>query len=870
MTKKKDKTDTPMMRQYKRIKSEHTDKILFFRMGDFYEMFGEDAKVASKVLDLVLTTRSKDKDAIPLAGLPYHSVDTYLARMLKAGYKVAICEQVEDPAQAKGVVKRAVTRIVTPGTLIDESLISYKKNNYITALFRNRDTTGVSLCDISTGELSAGEFPSGQVLDILAAYEPSECVFAEQKDEELDYLPLLRERYGCTLTPWPDYSFCEDTGLEDLKKHLQVSSLMGYGMDEDMETAPKALAGLFSYLLDTQRGVLGQITSLRKISRDNYMILDRTSLQNLEIFSSRGERGTSLIEAVDNTVTAPGARLLRDWVRQPLTNVREIKSRLKCVEELVNKTDLLDESRTVLGSMFDMERLITRISCRRANARDLISLAKSLAAVPKLAYVLRDADSGGLKRLNDEDSYNDIVQEIQRIIRDDAPALVREGNMINTGVDEELDELRSIRDSGKDWISNLQKRLIEETGIPKLKVGYNRVFGYYIEITRLHAAKAPESFIRKQTLVNAERFITPELKEYEAKVLGADERIKKLEFKLFEQLQEKISGFISPIQKTSRKTAEIDVYSSFATSAARWGHTRPAVTSEKDLLIREGRHPVLEQTLGESAFVPNDTVVRYQDNQITIVTGPNMSGKSTYIRQVALIVLMAQIGAFVPAREASIGVADRIFTRVGASDDLSLGHSTFMVEMTEVANILNNATDRSLVILDEVGRGTSTYDGVSLAWAITEYLHNNTRVAARTIFATHYHELTQLEELFDRISNCNVNVKEWKNQIIFLHKITPGATDRSYGIHVAKLAGVPSPVLRRAEEILQGLESGNTSNTVIAGHELPAVKKDKQLTLFETPDERVNKTLRDIDINNMTPVQALLKLQELRDMAKKS
>ena len=870
MARQKDKTDTPMMRQYKRIKAEHTDKILFFRMGDFYEMFGEDAKVASKVLDLVLTTRSKDKDAIPLAGLPYHSVDTYLARMLKAGYKVAICEQVEDPAQARGVVKRAVTRIVTPGTLIDEPLIAGKKNNYITALFRSNHTTAVALCDISTGELSAGEFPSAQVLDVLAAYEPSECVYPEEKEEELDYLPLLRERYGCTLTSWPDYSFAEDTGLEDLKKHLQVSSLRGYGLDQDMETAPRALAGLFSYLLDTQRGVLGQITSLRKIVRDNYMILDRTSLQNLEIFGSRGEKGTSLINAIDDTVTAPGARLLRHWVRQPLTHVREIEFRHDCVEELLLNPDLLSETRQILSAMYDIERLITRVSCRRANARDLISLAKSLAAVPKLAFVLRECRANGLKRLCDDDNYEEIVKEIQHIIRDDAPALVREGNMINTGVDDELDELRSIRDSGKDWISNLQKKLIKETGIPKLKVGYNKVFGYYIEITKLHAPKAPESFIRKQTLVNAERFITPELKEYEAKVLGADERIKKLEFKIFEQLLESVSVHISDIQKTARKTAEIDSYSSFATSAARWNHIRPTITSEKDLIIREGRHPVLEQTLGESAFVPNDTVIRYQDNQITLVTGPNMSGKSTYIRQVALIVLMAQIGAFVPAREASIGVTDRIFTRVGASDDLSLGHSTFMVEMTEVANILNNATDRSLVILDEVGRGTSTYDGVSLAWAITEYLHNNTRVAARTIFATHYHELTQLEELFDRIANCNVNVKEWKNQIIFLHKITPGATDRSYGIHVAKLAGVPSPVLRRAEEILQGLENGNSGNTVIAGHELPAVKKDKQLTLFETADERVSKALRDIDINNMTPVQALLKLQELRDMAKES
>ncbi|MGQ4834645.1 MAG: DNA mismatch repair protein MutS [Candidatus Asgardarchaeia archaeon] len=858
---------SPMMRQYMKLKRKYKDAILFFRVGDFYETFGEDAITVSKELGIVLTSRDKSKDPTPMAGVPHHSADQYIARLVKKGYKVAIAEQLEEPDPKKKVVERGVVRVITPGTIIEEMLLDEKTNNYLASIVRAKKGFGFSIVDVSTGEFLTTQIEGERALDDLIAelakFFPRECIIPESQYHDEKLIEKIKENINTTFTPLPDYYFDVDYAKDTLLEHFNVASLEAFGC-ANLPLSISASGAIILYLMDTQKTKLNNIRTLRTYFTKKFMVLDSTTIRNLELiqnFRDGSSKGT-LLEVLDNTVTAMGSRLLKKWILQPLQDKNEINMRLNAVEELAQNAIMRKTLRELIDKIYDLSRIVSRLNLGRLNPKDVIALKDSLKVVPEISKAISEVKSKLLLNLKSElNEFPDLVELIERAIVPDPPPTIQEGGIIKDGYNEELDNLRQILREGKNWIASLEQKERMRTGIKSLKVGYNKVFGYYIEVPKTHSSRVPKDYIRKQTLTNAERYITPELKEYEAKILNADENIKSLEFAIFDRLRKKVATYISRIQKTAQKIAELDVLSAFAENALKRGYVKPEINDSLDIIIREGRHPVLEEVLGRSKFVPNDTVIRYNENQISIVTGPNMAGKSTYLRQVALIVLMAQIGSFVPAAEASIGIVDRIFTRVGASDDISLGHSTFMVEMTEVANILNNATSRSLVILDEVGRGTSTYDGVSIAWAITEYLHNNPSVAPRTIFATHYHELTQLEEVLQRVANYNVSVKEWKNNIIFLHKIIPGASDKSYGIHVAKLAGLPDSVLTRAEEILRELENNDQNIT----HNI-SPQEDIQLTLFNLQDNRVIEMLKNIDINNITPIQALLKLQEMKEV----
>ncbi len=857
---------TPMMKQYEEAKRASPGALLLFRMGDFYELFHDDAKAAARLLGLALTSREKGENGTPMAGFPHHQLDAYLGKLIAAGQRVAVCDQVEDPKQAKGLVRREVTRIVTPGTITDEALLDPKQSNFLAAVAPG-DPAGMAWVELSTGRFTAAAFPSAQLVDQLARIAPAECLTSEDA-EPLPTGPDER----MMVTRRPDWAFSHQAAREALAKHFGTATLEGFGWEPDdgsVDTpAIRAAGAVLDYLQETQKSSLDHVDRLIPYRSSGTLEIDEASRRSLEISRTirDGRREGSLLAVLDRTVTAMGSRMLGDWVANPLIDAKMIRARHDAVEELIGEPDLAADLQQALRGVYDVERLLARVTTGRATPRDLSFLGRTLRCLPALKAKLTARKSRLLNELEAEiDLCVDLRGQLEAALADDCPLASGDGGFIREGFDPRLDELRELTRGGKQWIAQYQAGETQRTGIPSLKVGFNKVFGYYLEVTNSHRDKIPEDYIRKQTLKNAERYITPQLKEYEEKVLTADEKAKDLEYALFLELREAVGASRRRMQSTAAVLAQIDTLVALAELARDRNYCRPVMTEEPVLGIVDGRHPVLDIIEPEGTFVPNDTAADSQQGTILLITGPNMSGKSTYIRQVALLTLMAQIGSFVPAKEATIGIADRIFARVGASDELSRGQSTFMVEMTETARILNTATKRSLVILDEIGRGTSTYDGISLAWAVVEYLHD--RIGCRTLFATHYHELTDLEKSLDGIKNLNVAVREWQDDVVFLHKIVDGSADKSYGIHVARLAGVPKEVVERGKDILAELEAEHldaAGRPKIARHESrPA--GPVQMTLFGPTDHPLLDVVRQTNLNDLTPLQALQLIQQWQE-----
>lgn len=867
----KEKKETPLSRQYNEIKAKYPGALLLFRVGDFYETFGEDAIKASKILGIVLTRRNNGGAHDELAGFPHHSLDTYLPKLVRAGQRVAICDQLEDPATAKGIVKRGVTELVTPGVSFNDNVLDVRKNNYLAAVhFGKNDTIGIAFLDVSTGEFFTAQGDVAYVDKTLQSFDPSEVLFC--KKERNHFTQLFGDRYHTYQLE--DWCFGEAFTHEKLLTHFQTSTLKGFGIDT-MPLGIVAAGVIIHYLAETEHRETSHISRITRLEEERYVWLDRFTIRNLELVAPAQEGGVPLIQILDQTVTPMGARLMRRWVLLPLKDELPVQERLQTVATLVQEEDLHEKILAYLKQIGDLERLVSKVAVRRINPRELGQLKKSLLQIGPLKHLLMQSlSSEGIHSAKVLQNYADLLnpctyllERIERELREDAPIVANQGGMIKSGVNEELDELHALSSEGKDFLLKMQTREIERSGITSLKVAYNKVFGYYLEVTNAHKDKVPQEWIRKQTLVNAERYITPELKEYEEKILNAEGRIASIEMKIFTELVHAVSEYVGAIQQNAQVISSLDVLASFATVSKKYQYVLPTISKGKELAITQGRHPVIERQLpaGES-YVANDLFLDDQEQQIIIVTGPNMAGKSALLRQTALIVLMAQIGCFVPAEAATIGLVDKIFTRVGASDNLSRGESTFMVEMTETASILNNLSDRSLVLMDEIGRGTSTYDGVSIAWAITEYLHNQTKLRPKTLFATHYHELNQLAEEFPRIKNFNVAVKEVGDKIIFLRKLQPGGSAHSFGIHVAQIAGMPQKVVIRASEILKHLEKEQVADRQKKKvKELP--KANYQLNIFEPNDprlEEVKTQLKAIDVNTMSPIEALLKLNELQ------
>jgi len=858
-----------MMRQYEEAKRACPDALLLFRMGDFYELFYDDARQAARLLNLALTSREKGPDAVPMAGFPHHQLESYLGKLIAAGCRVAVCEQVEDPRQAKGLVRREVTRVVTPGTVTDEALLDPREANFLAAVAPG-DPAGLAWVDLSTGRFLAGGFAAGEIPDQLARIAPKECLLSE--DGSLPREALGRE---VMLTRRPDWAFEWRSATQTLAQHFGTAGLEGFGFDLDGPNAAadraavRAAGAVLDYLKETQKTGLQHIERLVPYRSSGTLEIDSSSRRSLELTrtSREARREGSLLWVLDRTVTGMGSRLLADWLANPLADPQQIRRRHDAVEELLGDPRLCAELRESLRGVYDVERLVTRVVTARATPRDLSFLARTLGCLPALKAKLAARQSQLLAELEQQiDLCAALRSRLEAALEDDCPLVSREGGFIRPGYSERLDQLRELAHGGKQWIARYQARETQRTGIPNLKIGYNKVFGYFIEVTNAHRDKVPEDYIRRQTLKNAERYVTPELKEYEEKVLTADEQAKELEYELFVELRNLAAEHHSTLRRTAAALAELDVLAGLAELARQRNYCRPRIVEQPVLKIIDGRHPVLEIIEPEGSFVPNDTHLGGEQGSILLVTGPNMAGKSTYIRQVALLVLMAQMGSFVPAREAVIGVADRIFARVGASDELSRGQSTFMVEMTETARILNMATERSLVVLDEIGRGTSTYDGISLAWAVAEWLHD--RVRCRTLFATHYHELTDLAQARSGVRNLNVAVREWKDEVVFLHKIVDGPADKSYGIHVARLAGVPREVIERAKDILAELEAEHMDEqgrARLARVPEPQRPREIQLTLFRPPDHPIVEELRDLKLEQTTPLEAFEILRRWQD-----
>jgi len=857
---------TPMMQQYLDAKQTCGDALLLFRMGDFYELFHEDAKNASRVLGLTLTSRDKGENPIPMAGFPYHQLEGYLAKLIAAGYRAAVCEQVEDPKKAQGLVKREITRVVTPGTLTDDALLDPRESNYLAAVAfpggksDGEDAVGVAWAELSTGRFFAAVFPRSQLVDQIARIDPVECLVADEATLPPAWSPNLM------VTRRPAWAFNCETGAAQLAKHFQTASLEGFGFQDGDSLAIGAAGAVLDYLRETQKTSLDHIDRLTPYRTAELLEIDEATRRSLEITRTLrgGSREGSLLAVIDRTVTPMGSRLLADWVSNPLTNIDGINARLDAVEELLQDSALRSVVREHLKSVYDLERLLARVATGRASPRDLSFIGRTLASLPKLKAKLAERRSALLCDLEGRlDLCPEISSQLEAALVDECPLQMRDGGIIRPGFNEELDKLRELATGGKQWIAKYQAEEAQRTGIPNLKVAFNKVFGYYLEITNAHKDKTPPHYIRKQTVTNAERYVTPELKQYEEQVLTADDRAKELEYELFIQLREAVHQCARRLLSTAASLAQLDVLASLAELARERDYRRPKIEADAVLNIVDGRHPVLDILEPQGTFVPNDAAAGGEAGTVLLITGPNMAGKSTYIRQVALITLMAQVGSFVPAREATVGVADRIFARVGASDELSRGQSTFMVEMTETARILNTATARSLVVLDEIGRGTSTYDGISLAWAIVEHLHDV--VGCRTFFATHYHELTDLTQSLAGVRNLNVAVREWEDNVVFLHKIIPGSADKSYGIHVARLAGVPKSVNERAKQILAQLESEHLDAEGRPKISAKGKKKrsgDLQLTLFAPDDHPVVEKLKQLDVDCLTPLAALQLLSE--------
>ena len=848
---------SPMMQQYQQAKEACGDALLLFRMGDFYEMFHDDAKTAARVLQIALTSRSKGEDAVPMAGFPHHQLESYLAKLISRGFRVGICDQVEDPKKAKGLVRREVTRIVTPGTLTDDALLDPRESNYLAAIVPG-ETTGLAWVDLSTGRFFAAEVPRSRVLDELARISPAECLLAENAE-----MPSRLDNGRPVWTHRPDWAFAFETCYQRLNQHFGTRTIEGFGFNEDQRAAIRAAGSILEYLAETQKTHLGHIDRLTPYRPTATLEIDESTRRSLELTRTLrdGRRKGSLLGVMDRTTTAMGARRLAEWLANPLTDLEAINRRLDAVGELVDDSRLSESLSEPLGNVYDVERLLSRVTTGRASPRDLSFLDRTLARLPELKARLNGRKSELLSELQAGlDLCPDLHARLEATLIEDCPLVAREGGIFREGYSARLDSLRELTRGGKQWIAQYQAREAEQIGVPSLKVGFNKVFGYYLEVTHVHRDRVPDYYIRKQTVKNAERYITPELKEHEEKVLSADEQSKELEYELFLELRDMVTEAAPRLRQVAASIAELDGLLSLAHLARERGYCRPRLVDEPSLVLEESRHPVLDALEPAGTFVPNDVTIDGAA-RFLLITGPNMAGKSTYIRQAALITLMAQVGSFVPARKATLGVADRIFARVGASDELARGQSTFMVEMTEAARILNTATERSLVILDEVGRGTSTYDGVSLAWAIVEYLHDH--VGCRTLFATHYHELTDLSRTCERVKNLNVAVREWQEDVIFLHKIVEGGADKSYGIHVARLAGVPAAVVERAKEILALLESEHLDRygrPKIAGGS--HVRRGQlQLTLFEPPEHPLLDEIRGADIDGTTPLDALKLIQ---------
>ncbi|AFL96740.1 DNA mismatch repair protein MutS [Ornithobacterium rhinotracheale] len=856
---KKDTKETPLMQQYNKIKGKYPDAILLFRIGDFYETFGEDAIKTAKTLDIVLTKKANGPDSqTELAGFPYHSIDTYLPKLVRAGYRVAVCDQLEDPSQAKKIVKRGVTELVTPGVALNDQVIGSSSNNFLLSIHQEKNLYGMALLDISTGEFFLQEGDEQAVLKLIQNFSPSEII--HQKRKKIDFLPHTISRFYLD-----DWAFQHEFAYEKLTRHFSTQSLKGFGV-EDMPLAITAAGSVMAYLDETHHFDLKHINKLQRIANDNFMWLDSFTVRNLEIFNSPHPDSVTLLDILNHTLTPMGTRMLRRWLALPLSKVEPIVLRQNTVDYLLKHPEVSLPLAEELKNMPDIERLCAKIATGKITPKQLTQLTDALASVQNIVEILQDYDPTKLKATTFSwDTLPHLHQQLTEALTDDPPHFINKGNVIAEGVSQELDELRNILSHGKEYLENMKNREIENTGIPSLKINFNNVFGYFIEVRNTHKDKVPSDWIRKQTLVNSERYITEELKQYEEKILGAEEKILQIETQLFQELIAAIMPLIPKLQENANALARLDCLLNFAHLAQKNYYVKPSLSTNTHLHIDEGRHPVIEQQLPPSSpYISNSVYLDDKDQQIMMITGPNMSGKSALLRQVALIVLMAQIGSYVPAKAADIGIVDRIFTRVGASDNLSMGESTFMVEMNETAQILNNLTPKSLILLDEIGRGTSTYDGISIAWSIAEFLHQS-KFKPKTLFATHYHELNEMAKSFKRIKNYNVSIKETKDTILFLRKLQPGGSEHSFGIHVAKLAGMPQAVLNRAKEVLKQLENAHAGQ----GEKVKniAAQEGVQLSFFQLDDPilvSIREEIEGTEIDTLTPVEALMKLNEIK------
>ena len=863
MAKVKDK-ETPLMKQYNGIKAKYPDAMLLFRIGDFYETFGQDAIKAANILGITLTARNNGGSKLELAGFPHHSLNTYLPKLVRSGLRVAICDQLEAPSKEKKIVKRGVTELVTPGVTLNDQILDHKSNNFLAAIHFDKKKCGVAFLDVSTGEFLVGEGSLEYIDKLLSGFKPTEVLFQRNKQKQ------FKENFGNQFYTFclDDWAFSEDFGNEILNKQFETSSLKGFGI-EGLDSAICAAGAALHYLSDTQHNKTKHITAISRIEEDRYVWLDRFTIRNLELIYSPHENAKTLIDVLDHTISPMGSRLLKRWVALPLKDIQPINDRLDAVDEFSGNEDLSKKVSANINEIGDLERLISKVATARINPREVVQLKRALTVIDPIKELCSSSKNEALNKIGERLNPCELIKDkIARIIQKEPPVAVQKGNVVNDGVSDELDDLRLILNSGKDALVQIQEREIENTGIPSLKIGFNNVFGYYIEVRNTHKDKVPEDWHRKQTLTQAERYITEELKEYESKILGADEKIVQLESQIFNDLVLELSDYIVPVQLDAALIAQLDCLLSFATLAIEYNYNRPEINNSKVIDIKEGRHPVIEQQLERGIeYISNDVYLDDDSQQIIMITGPNMSGKSALLRQTALITLLAQIGCFVPAKSAKIGIVDKIFTRVGASDNISQGESTFMVEMNETASILNNLSDRSLILLDEIGRGTSTYDGISIAWSIAEYLHEHPNAKAKTLFATHYHELNDMTNSFKRIKNYNVSVKEIKNKIIFLRKLVKGGSNHSFGIHVAKMAGMPNKMINRANEVLKQLENSHVGTGSSKKVKTAIDVDDMQLSFFQLDDpvlEQIKEELINIDINTLTPVEALMKLNEIK------
>jgi DNA mismatch repair protein MutS len=864
-----EKKETPLMQQYNRIKVKYPGTLLLFRVGDFYETFGEDAVKASDVLGIVLTKRGAGSTSeVALAGFPHHSLETYLPKLVRSGLRVAICDQLEDPKTTKTIVKRGVTQLVTPGVSYNDNIVQQKSNNYLASVYFEKNTVGCSFLDISTGEFLVAQGKVEYIDKLLQSYKPNEVILS--KKNQKDFIENFGDRfYIYSLDEWP---YTGDYARDLLLKHFEVSTLKGFGV-ERLGLAIIAAGVSLHYLSETEHHNLQHISTLSRVEEDHFMWLDRFTIRNLELIDSHNDNAITLLNVLDHTSSPMGARLLRKWVVMPLKDQKPINARLEVVEFLLNNPELQQSLLNEIKQIGDLERLISKIGLQRANPREVVQLKRSLYAIAEIKRIISDVDSKALQIIAEQlNGCKHLTDQIEAELQAEPPVLIAKGNAIASGVNDELDRLRKIAFGGKDFLLEIQKREAQNTGIPSLKISFNNVFGYYLEVTNSHKDKVPETWQRKQTLVNAERYITAELKEYEEQILGAEEKIFALESRIYAELLSSLLEYIKPVQLNAQLIAQLDVLLNFALIAKNNHYTRPEITTDTSIDIKGGRHPVIEKNLPlGTEYITNDVFLDSDTQQIIIITGPNMAGKSALLRQTGLIVLMAQMGSFVPAKSAKLGVVDKIFTRVGASDNVSSGESTFMVEMSETASILNNISERSLILLDEIGRGTSTYDGISIAWAIAEYLHQYPSAKAKTLFATHYHELNELTNSFDRIKNYNISVKEVNNKVIFLRKLVPGGSEHSFGIHVAKMAGMPSAIIQRSNEILKRLEQERTGGENIKDSLKKVQKQAYQLQMFSIDDPvlvKIRDVLNNLDVNTLTPIEALMKLDEIQRVLK--